>query len=158
MRKLLLGFITCFSFVFSNVSSQAETRVIANCGASKGWSYFNYSELNPKEKSGWMENGNRNGSFSIVELDNGEHDILFKDATGSVYSARSEGTVVLLRKTVGDLAVLSITSIGVIEVYNLWIEKEGGFKFSYLANKPTGIIKGSSSLFVGNCSLINLLE
>lgn len=69
--------------------------VIAECGGSKGYTYFYPGPMVPENKVGFTESGKSDGSTSIVAIED-KFDVIFTDATGFTQSSLAHGASVVL--------------------------------------------------------------
>jgi hypothetical protein len=137
-------------------SASAQTTNIAICGSSEGHGYYHHAGLVKKKDAGWVKEKISNGKTVLKHLGKNEFDILVVDASGSIWSAKQDGsTVIPLRKTQSEIAILHITIKKVIEVYNFYKEKDGSLKFDLLQNKSGDWLIPKSSVLTGSCSSIN---
>ena len=147
-----------FLLIFFNLFfiQNSHSLTIANCGPSKGISYFTYSGITSKEDSGFENDGISEGSVTLSK--NSElYDILYKDATGTIASSRQEGAEIypiILNPL--SITLASIYPGEVIEIYSFWIESDGSAKYSLQASRHTNPLINKSSLFVGDCSFLNI--
>ena len=71
-------------------SVQASSRVLAVCAGSEGVALY----VAPKS-TGWTGDTVKKGSFTFLMKDNGEPDILIKDANEKTFSVVGDGSLVL---------------------------------------------------------------
>jgi len=148
-----LLYLVTLPLIFFPASAQSEE--VAICGPVSGQSYFHFSGIWEKNKSGWSKDGISKGRTVLKKIKNNEYDLLFVDATGLPTSARQEGgKVLIIRKSKREIAVMHGTS-KVIEIYNFYKENDGSLKYDHLQNKGGGLPIEKSSLFTGKCYSIN---
>lgn len=88
-------------------TASADIQIVAQCGASSGYSYFFEDEKFPNEEAGWDKDRIPNGKIILVKQD--EHwDIQFDDFFGA-YSYRKDGAeVVPLVTNAGFITLMAI--------------------------------------------------
>jgi hypothetical protein len=91
MNRILSALAVAALFINTPVSA----RILAECGAFKGYSYFFEGRFVSKEKSGWSKDKISVGSTSITEV-NGEYDVIFTDVLSKNRSSRADGAKVYL--------------------------------------------------------------
>lgn len=97
-------------------AAQAET--IFTCSEPEGYQFFKEGPFVPKEKSGWSKSKINGGQFSFV-INGTNQDLLYKDATGKIYSSVSEGAKVgLLTSNDTNAIVIVRYETGNTEIYN----------------------------------------
>jgi hypothetical protein len=90
MKRILL---VALLSVFMIGSVRAE--IIAECGASAGYSFYLQGPNVPANKSGWTDDKISKGSTSIVLIDD-KFDVLFSDGNSKNKSSRADGAQVIL--------------------------------------------------------------
>lgn len=148
MKKLLLIAGLLFA-----TSSFADSQ-IASCQKPEGYSYYPFIDPVPKGKSGWTDDKTTAGKTTLVKIGN-DYDILYTDSTGrGIISSKADGgTIVLLRKTSKDIAVL-VAYQNVAQIYTFWRANDGKYQYSEVSSKG-GVISKSSAM-VGTCEYVNL--
>ena len=153
MKQALAALVIGLSLIMGAGSVQAKVIDVATCSSPKGWVYYNYSGVMPKNKSGWQEDAISKGVFTIKKLSDNTYDILVKDSRGALFSLNQDGgKVMLVRYNIDDVAYLHYSIIGVVEIYNIFKEKDGNIKFSLIQNKGFTSGIGKSSVMIGDCS------
>ena len=145
----------CALMLLMSVSSVtfAETKITA-CQSYAGYGYYPFVNPILKNDSGWTEDKTTSGKSSLVKQENGEYDIIFSDSMRARVSAKEDGgTVVLLRKSSKDIAVL-VNYLMVAEIYTFWKTDDGQLQYSLVQSKGGTISK--TGAYVGTCDLINL--
>jgi len=147
MKKLLL-----IAGLFFVTSAFADAQ-IASCQNPEGYAYFPYISPVAKDKSGWTKDKTSAGKTSLVKVGN-DYDILYTDSTPrGIISSKAEGaTIVLLRKSAKDIAVL-VAYQNVTQIYTFWQTSDGKYQYSEVSSKGGGISK--SSAMVGTCDYVN---
>ena len=149
MKNLLLIVIT----LLTNIT-YANTQ-IASCSSPQGYSYYAAYGLVPKDKAGWQKDGITGGKTTLSVI-NGKYDILYTDSSGrGIMSATAEGAeIALTRNTSSTIQVIVLYPTSTTEIYTFWKTTDGKYQFSQIQNKVDPVPK--SSVYVGNCSFINL--
>ena len=153
--KLKNIFICIFCFC---ISQFANGQTIANCSNPEGWSYYHFSGMVSKKDSGFTKDKVTGGLTTIEKLPNGKYDILTVDARKKVTSMKQEGgDVMLLRRGASDATFLLYFPNNTIEIYTIWVDKNGVGKYDWVQSKGGDeALLHKSVLFVGNCENINL--
>ena len=149
MKSLILIVIT----LLTN-SAYANTQ-IASCSSPQGYSYYAAYGLVPKDKAGWQKDGITGGKTTLSVI-NGKYDILYTDSSGrGIMSATAEGAeIALTRNTSSTIQVIVLYPTSTTEIYTFWKTTDGKYQFSQIQNKIDPVPK--SSVYVGNCSFVNL--
>lgn len=147
MNKLLL-----LSGLIFATSAFANTQ-IASCQNPEGYAYFPFISPIAKDKSGWTKDKTSSGKTTLVKIGN-DYDILFTDTTSrGIVSSKADGaTIVLLRKSSKDIAVL-VAYQNVTQIYTFWQTSDGKYQYSEVSSKGGTISK--SSAMVGTCDYVN---
>ena len=131
----------------------AETK-ITSCQSYAGYGYYPFVNPISKNNSGWKEDKTTGGKTSLVMQESGKYDVIFADSMRPRVSATEDGgTVVLLRKSPKDIAVL-VNYLMVAEIYTFWKTDDGQLQYSLVQSKGGTISK--TGAYVGTCDLINL--
>jgi hypothetical protein len=149
MMNKLIFFV---SLIFANASF-ANTQ-IASCQSPEGHSFYPFISPLKKDQSGWHKDKTTAGKTTLVKIGN-EYDVLYTDATPrGIVSSKSDGaTIVLLRKTSKDIAVL-VAYQNVTQIYTFWQTSDGKYQYSEVSSKGGTISK--SSAMVGTSDYENL--
>jgi hypothetical protein len=149
MKNLLLIVIAMFA---NNLYANTQ---IASCASPQGYSYFAAYGVVQADKAGWQKDGVSKGQTTL-SINNGIYDILYTDSSDrGIMSAKAEGaTIVLTRNTSSTIQVIALYPTSTTEIYTFWKTTDGKYQFSQIQNKIDPIPK--SSVYVGNCSFINL--
>ena len=149
MKNLLLIVIGMFA---SNAYANTQ---IASCSSPQGYSFYAAYGLVTKDKAGWQKDGISSG-ITTLSINNENYDILYTDSSDrGIMSATAEGaTIVLTRNTSSTIQVIALYPTSTTEIYTFWKTIDGKYQFSQIQNKIDPIPK--SSVYVGNCSFINL--
>ena len=146
--------IFAFLLAVSN-SSFVHSQTIATCSNPQGYAFHHYHGLVKKEDSGFLKDGINNGTFTFVKLDSGEYDVLLMDAAKRVFSLKQDGGKIFhFRSSSRDVTFIHANLA--LEVYTLWVDKNGSAFFDLLQSK--GGVEApihKSSLMVGKCDFIN---
>jgi hypothetical protein len=131
---------------------------IANCSNPKGYSFYHYAGVVPKDKSGFLEDQISGGLTTLQILSDGEYDVLMIDARKQVISMRNDGgRIVLLRKGSNDATFPVVFPGKVIELYSFYREQDGTARFDILSSKGgDGMPIPKSSVMSGRCSQLDL--
>ena len=141
---VLLGIFILSPDIFANT-------LTVSCGESKGYAYFFEGGLVDKKNSGFSEDG-INGGLTSLTLNDNNGDVLFKDATGILKSASSQGAVVLtLNAGENGINWVVIFPDGAIEIYSLNISS---MKMVSYRNTVGNALVAKNSLMVSNCSVL----
>jgi hypothetical protein len=140
------------------ISQFSIGQTIANCSNPEGWTYYHFNGMVSKKDSGFTKDKVTGGMTTIEKLSNGKYDILTVDARRKVTSMKQEGgDIVLLRKGATDATFLLYFPNNTIEIYTIWIDKNGIGKYDWLQSKGgDDALLHKSVLFVGSCENINL--
>lgn len=149
MKILFLFLIT--------VASNSLAQVIATCGSLEGFSYYHYSGKVPKKSSGFDKDRISGGMTTFQKMSDGSYDILVVDVRRKIISMTQDGgQVFLMRGGKNDATFLLYFPNNSIEIYTLWTDFDGRFKYDLLSSRggdETPIHK--SSVLVGDCDRIN---
>lgn len=147
----LFFFIIFFKFIFLQ-NLFAET--LANCGASKGISYFPFSGINLKKNSGFADDEIKDGIVTLTKQGD-KYDILFKDASGILSSSTQDGAeiypIILNQESI---ALVSIYPGKALEIYSFWKENDGNTRYSLQTSRHGNPLISKSSLLVGDCTFL----
>jgi len=148
---ILVGF---FILIFSNLVF-AEEYIIAHGENPQGKAYFPYMGLVQKNDSGWQNDSIKNGVFEVA-IGNGKLDIRFVDAAKRIKSSLADGgQVTILNKGENEISVLVHYPNTSIEVYTLYIDRDGNKRFiltQMRGGKNTMLTK--ASILTGSCDFI----
>ena len=110
-----------------------------------------------KSSSGFQKDSITGGITTIKRLSDGAFDILIIDARKTVISmAQDGGKILMIRKGDKDATFLHYFPGKVIEIYSIWLDKEGKAKFSLLQSKGGDDMRvHKSSVLVGDCDSID---
>jgi hypothetical protein len=89
------------------VTAQTVPVTVTECGKSDGHAYYFSGGLVPTDKSGWRKDGIDGGRI-ILNLINGEIDLLIKDTTGTTRSVKQDGGKIIPRNTNNDLIAVTV--------------------------------------------------
>ena len=150
MKNLVVGLL-----LGSTPLSVANAADIAHCGASEGYAYYPKFGLGANDEKGeWTKDGISNGQFSISGSDNGDFDLLFKDTSGEIYSARADGgKIIPLGKTETSLSLLVVYPNKTSETYTVYRTIEGKAEMMWTQNKYNTLIPKVAA-FVATCSYL----
>ncbi|MFN3522011.1 MAG: hypothetical protein ACK4YQ_07160 [Phenylobacterium sp.] len=136
-------------------ASPSSAKTLAICGAVSGHAYFVAKDLVSPEESGWDEDRISIGRITLSRADNGDLDVAYVDATGDVFSSRSEGAAIVAgRMTTDEAAVLVAYPGQTMEIYQFVRNDAGEAQVLLLQSKGSPIAK--ASVLVGSCSLLDL--
>ena len=157
--RSVLGLAIAAALVVTPTITVAAT--IASCGAQKGKAYFPAAGLVPKGKDGWTEDQISGGSTTLTRDSKGELDVLFRDATGVITSARNDsGRVILLRKSAREIAVLVAYTEGAeaAEIYSFVREVDGRARMLMLSSKglSAAVAIPKAGVYVADCTILDL--
>jgi len=145
-------------FVFAFCCSAASiAEIIADCKNPDGYAYYHNAGIVSKKDAGFRNDKITGGLTSIVKLPDGKFDILIVDIRKTIISLSQDGgKIVLLRRGVKDATFLHVSPGMVTEIYTLWVDAEGKFKYDLLQNKGGDSMPiHKSAVMVGDCSPIN---
>jgi hypothetical protein len=130
---------------------------IATCSELVGSGFYHGAGLVNKENQGWKKDAITGGYTTFKKLKDGKYDILILDATKTVYSLRQDGgEVMLIRRGKKDATFLHIHPGMVIELYTLWEDPDGKYRFDLLSSKGgDGMRIHKSSVMTGKCERID---
>lgn len=156
MRQLISA-----AAALSLVATAAEAATVAACGAQSGRAYYPAAGLVPKGKDGWTDDQTTGGSTTLTRSADGSLDILFRDATGEITSARNDGAdIVLLRKSANEVAVLVAYGEGLqaVEVYSFIRETDGSARMLQLSSKGVSLAMSvpKAGVYVADCTTLDL--
>lgn len=158
MKELLLSLI---AIVAMTAATQATAGTIAACGPQEGRAYYPAAGLVPKGKDGWADDQISAGSTTLTQNAEGQLDILFKDATGEIVSAKDDSAqVVVLRKSQNEITVLVAYMEGAeaAEIYSFVREVDGKAKMLQLSSKglSAAVALPKAGVYVADCTTLNL--
>lgn len=142
----------CVTLIFANTAI-ANTQILS-CQSPEVHAFYPFISPMKKDQSEWHKDKTSAGKTTLVKIGN-EYDILYTDSTPrGIVSSKSDGaTIVLLRKTSKDIAVL-VAYQSVTQIYTFWQTSDGKYQYSEVSSKGGAISK--SSAMVGTCNYINL--
>jgi hypothetical protein len=144
MRRFL--YLLVFNSCIAN-QVQAEA-VSISCGSSTGYAYYFEGGIVSNEKVGFKEDGITGGGLSLT-LNGQEADILAKDASGEIKSARAQGGKVFLSQTEGAAYNWVVFyPDGTIEVYSYHGATQQVVSYR---NTVGNALVAKNSLFVADC-------
>jgi hypothetical protein len=149
--------IILISIVMLFLPINVNAQEIATCKNLEGYSYYHFSGVVPKNKSGWNDDKITGGVTTLTKNANGEYDILILDASKTIKSLTQEGgKVILIRKGVKDASFIHLYPGMVAEVYTFWTTTDGKNKLDMLRSKGgNGVLVHLSSLMIGECGNID---
>ncbi|MGK2873521.1 MAG: hypothetical protein ACSLFL_14900 [Alphaproteobacteria bacterium] len=157
MKQTVPGvMLTVFITVLPVSAIAADT--VVTCKDAQGYANYHYTDLVPREKSGFEEDKTTGGLTTLVRTGQDEYDLLFVDIRQKIISSRSDGgTVRLLRKGKNDATFLIIYPGMAIELYTFYRDPSGSEKFDIIQSKGgDGMPIHKSSVMMGNCSGLDL--
>jgi hypothetical protein len=104
MRRL---FVVTAVLLMLCADVRAQTRTLTECGKLDGYAYYFFGGSVPADKSGWRKESIDGGRI-ILNLVNGEIDLLIKNATGTTASVKQNGGKMFVRKSINDLIALTV--------------------------------------------------
>ena len=130
---------------------------IAVCRSPAGYAYYNNQGLVQPKNAGWTKDEITGGVTTLVQLEDGNWDLLFVDAYKRPISAMHDGGRVLpVRYGADSLSVLVVYE-SVFEFYTFFRERDGGLKYTHFVNKGgEGALISKSSLMIGSCDSIRI--
>ncbi len=154
--RIVTALLVPFCLIFTNeVSAKSQPVTFATCGPLEGWSFYHYSGMMKKEQAGWQKDSIKKGKFSFKFLGDRKFDILIQDAAGTLFSlVQDGGTVIPLRFTKDNVALVHGSGDGVVEIYNVFRESDGTVKMSLMQNKGGSVLIQKSSVLIGNCDYL----
>lgn len=146
---------------FLTAATSASAGTIAACGPQTGHAYYPAAGLVQKGKDGWADDQISSGSTTLTQNAEGELDILFKDATGEIFSAKDDSArVIVLRKSENEIAVLVAYTEGAqaAEIYSFVREADGRAKMLQLSSKglSASMAIPKAAVYVADCTTLNL--
>ena len=144
--RILLGFLATFSAFYTHAEP-----VSIQCGASEGWSYYFAGGLVSDEKSGFSKDAITGGKTTLVVDGDGNGDVLFIDATGSLGSAKEQGgeVIVLDANDTAGMNWLLMYPGGVLENYALNLAT---MKVAAWRNTVGNLTVAKNSLLIADCT------
>ena len=144
------GFVVAaFAFAIS-VSGIAAQEVITVCEASAGYGYY----LEP-EHDGWVKDGIKNGTLTVVRDATGAYDVIAKDVR-TTFSAKGDGARVVKVNGSDHLrfTLVVVYPKPVTEIYQFSLDQRGRGTLIWASVKnrlgPIAVTKGT--LFTAACS------
>jgi len=132
-------------------SSSAYAEVLATCGRQDGFSYYPERGPVPKGKGGWTHDTITAGRTTLSKQGD-IFDVLYADATGAVFSSRSEGaTIIAIRQTPDELALIVAYPGNTAEVYQFLRNPDSSGEL-VLTQSKGGPTIGKGAVFVSKCS------
>lgn len=135
----------------------ANAADIAHCGASEGYAYYpKYGLGATKDETGkWHKDRISNGQLSISVSDNGDFDLLFKDASGGISSTLADGgKTILIGKSEASLSLLVVYPNQTSETYTIYRTIDGKAEMMWTQNKYNVLIPKVAA-FVAKCNYIS---
>lgn len=135
-----------------------QSQEITTCRSPNGKVYRHYFGSQDKPGSGWGDDKISNGVITLVQLSDGNFDLLYVDIRNKPISVIQDGAkVVLLRGGPDDITLLTHYPESTTEIYSFFREKDGKVKYTVLTSR-TGpdTFAPKSSVMVGDCSALNL--
>lgn len=153
LKSIILSAVALLIFLFSFPAYAAD---VAICGGSKGYSYMAFRNLMDEENMGWSEDTNLHGQIVLKKNQDGELDIMFGDATTSIYSTLAEGGT-LLPASISEEAVTVVVIYPnmLSETYIFQKLKNGDYQVMWTqAKSETPIPKVAA--WVAECSYLDI--
>jgi hypothetical protein len=125
---------------------------LTECGKSDGYAYYFSGGRVPADKSGMRKDGIDGGRI-ILNLVNGEIDLLIKDATGNTRSVKQDGGKIFARKSNNGLIAISIVYEGdttTTETYVFQIDDRGNGTVVSSLTRTSGVVN-KMSLMTAQC-------
>lgn len=145
--RAVSGLVT--AALICSLANIAQAKVLAECGAFSGYSYYIPGPFVGGKLSGWTEDTISTGSTSIVEV-GGEFDVIYSDATTKNRSSRADGAQVVpvgSNSEDGGLVLVVGYSGKVAEVYYLNTAK----RLLILHQVKFGTLLKKSSQMISKC-------
>jgi hypothetical protein len=156
-RQFVMKALSIILITLTYFNSQASMAAsdIAQCGSISGWTHYHAGDVMLAARSGWQKDGISKGKTALKKLDSGDFDILYLDATGSIYSYIQDGYKIWrVRASGSDIALVLVSPRGIIEFYNFYKEPNGKLKMDWAQNKGDTFLIAKSSMMSGECSFI----
>ncbi len=133
----------------------ANEETIAHCENPQGKGYYPYTGVVSKDNSGWQDDSIKDGVFEF-SANNGQLDVRYIDTAKRIRSACADGgQIVLLNKGYNEISVLAYYPGQTVEVYTLYIDKEGYNKFILTTVRGgADALVTKSSIMTGTCNYI----
>ena len=144
--RIFLAFVATFNAIYSHAEP-----VSIQCGASKGWSYYFAGGLVSDEKAGFSKDAISEGKTTLVVDANGNGDVLFIDATGTLGSAKQQGgeVIVLNANDTAGMNWLLLYPNGILENYALNLAT---MKVAAWRNTVGNLALAKNSLMIADCA------
>jgi hypothetical protein len=129
-----------------------RAQTVTECGRSEGYSYYFAGGLIPADKGGWRKDGIDGGRI-ILNLLNGEIDLLMKNATGSTSSVKNvDGGKIIPRQTNsnGLIAFTVFYDRGTTEDYVFQLDNRGDGTVAWTVLR-TATTMNKMSLMTASC-------
>ncbi len=158
--------------MFLSGIASAGVTPIAQCGETNGYSYFpnlTKEDKTLKEKaaeqvlgkpirpSNWVEDGYKNGTIFLVQLNDGRLDIvIYNNPRKETFSAIEDGgKIYLLRKSAEEIAVLTVYPT--MAEITTFMKTSVGDKVSVVQSKnpPAGPHYMRTTMTTGDCKFVN---
>jgi hypothetical protein len=95
-------------------------QIVTQCNQITGKSYY----VSPDDK--WQDDGMTGGTFTIVREDDKSYDVIIKDASATAFTAKGDGGAITpLKEEGGNITILVIYPLNVIEIYQLTLDSNG---------------------------------
>ena len=152
MRSLIIV-CTLTSLLLAFPASAADD--IALCGKLEGWTHYHASAFGSKSRAGWQKDSISSGKTALKRLSPGDHDILYIDTTGNIFSYKQDGAqIYTVRSSKTEIALIVLGKRGTIEFYHFYADSEGSLKMDWGQNKGHSVLMPKSTLMTANCSFI----
>lgn len=161
-RAAKMLFVTVLSVTLwaSPSFSQAQDRIVAQCGAPSGWGFYPSAGIVPPELSGWRDERMTGGRSVLMQRANGTLDIVFRDATGATVSWVADGGELLIhRVSERDLVVVVAYPGRAVEIWHYIRQSDGKNLLMLLQSKgghEGGLGISKASVMVGDCAKLDL--
>lgn len=145
MKKLLI----VLGIVFT-MHSQVSAETIISCGSNNGYEYFFSGGIVPKSQEGWGSGGFSTGHFSLIRYkSNNQLDVIYKDATNVVNSARANGAEVVMLSNISPIITVLVNYKNqTTEIYTFDVVKKN---YSYSQHKYGKFPIKKVATYVGKC-------
>jgi hypothetical protein len=137
----------------------AQTQEIVTCRDPAGKAYWHFDGLAEKARSGWADDKLSGGSFTLVQLESKEFDLLYVDTRRKPISSLQDGAIIRpMRASPSAVQILIYYPTGsTTEIYTFFREKDGTSRFTLMTGRVGGDAPfPKSSLLVGTCDALRM--
>lgn len=140
-----------------SVPGTTDAERLAECGGWIGKAYYPFTGIVPKKDSGWTDDKMSGGASLLLRRPDGSLDIIFRDATGGIYSAAEEGATIKVVRPLPSAVTLTVDyePTGDLEIYT-YVRDEDGRAQMILSQSKGSEMMQKAGLYTADCSSLDL--